>query len=95
MPWHSLILAYVLTQIPGSLRLTPGSHGIVETSLSALLVLYGLQPGPAIAATLLYRAISYWALQPIGRMCWLAVTLQSGPSRSVPRHWPRRSNLSP
>ncbi|WOP38993.1 lysylphosphatidylglycerol synthase transmembrane domain-containing protein [Streptomyces sp. Li-HN-5-13] len=95
VPWRSLLLAYVLTQIPGSLRLTPGSLGIVETSLSALLVLYGLRPGPAIAATLLYRAISYWALQPIGWACWLAITLQTGPSRSVPRHRPRRSNLSP
>ncbi|MGW3356224.1 lysylphosphatidylglycerol synthase transmembrane domain-containing protein [Streptomyces bungoensis] len=76
VPWHGLLLAYVLTQIPGSLRLTPGSVGIVETSLSALLVLYGLRPGPAIAATLLYRAVSYWVLQPVGWACWLALTLQ-------------------
>ncbi|MET8944968.1 lysylphosphatidylglycerol synthase transmembrane domain-containing protein [Streptomyces sp. NPDC004542] len=78
VPWHSLLLVYVLTQIPGSLRLTPGSLGIVETSLSALLVLYGLRPGPAIAATLLYRAVSYWALQPIGWASWLALTLRPG-----------------
>ncbi|MEV6294973.1 hypothetical protein AB0M41_32110 [Streptomyces sp. NPDC051896] len=51
VPWYSLRLAHVLTRIPGSLRLTPGSLGIVETSLSALLVLYGLRPGPAIAPT--------------------------------------------
>ncbi|MFI1166999.1 YbhN family protein [Streptomyces sp. NPDC020801] len=95
LPWHSLLLAYVLTQIPGSLRLTPGSLGIVETSLSALLILYGLRPGPAIAATLLYRAVSYWALQPIGWACWLAITLQTGPSSSVPGRRARRSNLSP
>ncbi|WP_256725874.1 lysylphosphatidylglycerol synthase transmembrane domain-containing protein [Streptomyces sp. IMTB 2501] len=87
VPWHSLLLAYVLTQIPGSLRLTPGSLGIVETSLSALLVLYGLGPGPAIAATLLYRAIGYWALQPIGWASWLALTLQTG--ASGPRHTTR------
>ncbi|WP_229882295.1 lysylphosphatidylglycerol synthase transmembrane domain-containing protein [Streptomyces alanosinicus] len=95
VPWHSLLLAYVLTQIPGSLRLTPGSLGIVETSLSALLVLYGLPPGPAIAATLLYRAVSYWALQPIGWTSWLAITLQTGASRSPPRRSERRGDLSP
>ncbi|MER6566816.1 lysylphosphatidylglycerol synthase transmembrane domain-containing protein [Streptomyces sp. NPDC001093] len=95
VPWHSLLLAYVLTQIPGSLRLTPGSLGIVETSLSALLVLYGLRPGPAIAATLLYRAVSYWALQPVGWACWLAITLHTGTSGSPPRHSERRGSPGP
>lgn len=76
VPWHGLLIAYVLTQIPGSLRLTPGSLGVVETSLSALLVLYGLPSGSAIAATLLYRAISFWAPQPVGWFCWLTVTLR-------------------
>ncbi|MFJ3248104.1 YbhN family protein [Streptomyces sp. NPDC086782] len=85
VPWHGLLFAYVLTQIPGSLRLTPGSVGIIETSLSALLILYGLQPGSAIAATLLYRAVSYSALQPIGWACWLIITFQGGASRSGPR----------
>ncbi|WP_344598557.1 YbhN family protein [Streptomyces violaceusniger] len=61
VPCHGLLLAYALTQIPGSLRLTPGSLGVVETSLSALLVLNGLPSASAIAATLRYRAVSFWA----------------------------------
>ncbi|MEE1769102.1 lysylphosphatidylglycerol synthase transmembrane domain-containing protein [Streptomyces sp. JV185] len=82
VPWRGILLAYALTQIPGSLRLTPGSIGVVEASLSALLVLYGLPPGPAIAGVLLYRAISYWALQPVGWANWIGVTFQADrPSR--------------
>ncbi|WP_431961541.1 lysylphosphatidylglycerol synthase transmembrane domain-containing protein [Actinacidiphila sp. bgisy160] len=81
VPWHGLLLAYGLAQLPGSLRLTPGSLGVLEAGLSALLVLYGLDSGSAIAATLLYRAISYWALQPIGWACWTAVTAQRGTPR--------------
>ncbi|MEU6776609.1 YbhN family protein [Streptomyces sp. NPDC046759] len=97
VPWHSLLLACVLTQIPGSLRLAPGSLGIVETSLSALLVPYGLRPrpGPAIAATLLYRAVSYWALQPVGWACWSVITLHTGASGFPPRHSERRGSPSP
>ncbi|MGW2209696.1 lysylphosphatidylglycerol synthase transmembrane domain-containing protein [Streptomyces sp. NPDC001781] len=95
VPWRGLLLAYVLTQISGSLRLTPGSLGIVETSLSALLVLYGLRPGPAIAATLLYRAVSYWALQPVGWACWLALTLRTGRPGSPPRCPERRGSPGP
>ncbi|MFF9481855.1 YbhN family protein [Streptomyces sp. NPDC014733] len=75
VPWHGILLAYGLTQIPGSLRLTPGSLGVIEASLSVLLVWSGLAPGSAIAATLLYRALSFWALQPVGWACWIGVTL--------------------
>ncbi|MFE6691815.1 YbhN family protein [Streptomyces sp. NPDC057743] len=85
VPWPGLLLAYALTQVPGSLRLTPGSLGVVETTLSALLVLYGLPPVAAIGGTLLYRALSYWALQPIGWACWIGVTLDAPRTgRNVP-----------
>ncbi|WP_406102477.1 flippase-like domain-containing protein [Streptomyces sp. NBC_01003] len=53
---------------------------MIEASLSALLVLFGLPSGPAIGATLLYRAISYWALQPIGWACWIGVAFHTDQS---------------
>ncbi|MGW0206358.1 lysylphosphatidylglycerol synthase transmembrane domain-containing protein [Streptomyces sp. NPDC003233] len=83
VPWHSLLLAYVLTQAPPQQPSPdPGSLGIVETSLSALLVLSRLRPGPAIAATLLYRAVSYWACSPsAGRA---GSPSRSGPVRRAP-----------
>ncbi|MEV5845352.1 lysylphosphatidylglycerol synthase transmembrane domain-containing protein [Streptomyces sp. NPDC051985] len=77
VPRRGLLLAYALTQLAGSLRLTPGNLGIAEATLSALLVVYGLPPGRAIAATFLYRVISYWALQPVGWSCWIALTLEN------------------
>jgi uncharacterized membrane protein YbhN (UPF0104 family) len=75
VPWRGFLLAYTLTQLLSSLRVTPGSLGITEASLTALLVLYGVPTEQAIAATLLYRGLSFWALQPIGWACWLGVTL--------------------
>ncbi|GAA2041390.1 YbhN family protein [Streptomyces cheonanensis] len=75
VPWHGLLIAYGLTQIPGSLRLTPGGIGVVEASMAGLLVVYGLSAADALAATLLYRIWSYWLLQPIGWGCWLALSL--------------------
>ncbi|TDC79850.1 UPF0104 family protein [Streptomyces hainanensis] len=76
VPWHGLLIAYALAQIPGSLRLTPGGIGVVEASLAALLSVYGLTAGQALAGTLLYRFWSYWLLQPIGWVCWTVFTLQ-------------------
>jgi putative heme transporter len=74
-PWRHVLVAYTLTQMAGALRLTPGGLGIVETSLAALLVFYGLRADQAIALTLLYRIASYWALQPIGWASWVGLTI--------------------
>lgn len=66
LPWHGMLVVYALTQAAGALRLTPGGLGVVETSLAVLLTLYGLGGGQAIAVTILYRVLNYWALQPVG-----------------------------
>ncbi|OIK26266.1 hypothetical protein VT52_017950 [Streptomyces malaysiense] len=81
VPWRGLLFCYALTQLAGSLRLTPGSLGIAEATLSVLLALHGLAPGQAIAAAFLYRIVSYWALQPIGWACWIGLSL--GRTRSA------------
>lgn len=76
VPWRSVLIVYGLTQISISLRLTPGSLGIAEASLSSLLVVYGLRADQAIAAALLYRIVSFWTLQPIGWTSWLRLALR-------------------
>ncbi|WBB59258.1 YbhN family protein [Streptomyces sp. WMMC500] len=78
VPWGGLLLAFALVQIPVSARITPGGLGIAEAGMTGLLVVYGLQPGQAFAATLLYRIFSYWLPQPVGWACWLATGLKRG-----------------
>lgn len=75
VPWPGILVVYVLTQVPAALRLTPGNLGVLEVGLAALLAAYGLPARQALAAALLYRALSFWALQPPGWVCWVAVTL--------------------
>ncbi|WP_324789588.1 YbhN family protein [Streptomyces sp. H51] len=77
VPWRGVLVAYGLTQISISLRLTPGSVGIAEASLGALLVVQGLRADQAIAAALLYRIVSFWMPQPVGWASWLRLTLHS------------------
>ncbi|GAA3803279.1 lysylphosphatidylglycerol synthase transmembrane domain-containing protein [Streptomyces chiangmaiensis] len=76
VPWRGMLVSYGLAQISISLRLTPGSLGIAEASLSTLLVVQGLRADQAIAAALLYRVVSSWAVQPIGWACWFRLTLR-------------------
>ena len=55
-----VLLAYSAAEIVALLPLTPGGLGIVEASLSGLLILAGVRPGYAFLATLAYRVASYW-----------------------------------
>ena len=55
-----VLLAYAVAGIIGLVPITPGGLGIVEASLSGLLVLAGLDGAQAVLATLAYRLASYW-----------------------------------
>jgi uncharacterized protein (TIRG00374 family) len=60
-PQPSLVLlAYAAAGIVALFPLTPGGLGIVEASLSGLLILAGVRPSYALLATLAYRVVSYW-----------------------------------
>jgi putative heme transporter len=56
--WIEAFAAWALIRILGALPLTPGGVGIVEVGLSGALVAFGASNVDAVAATLLYRALS-------------------------------------
>jgi uncharacterized protein (TIRG00374 family) len=58
-PWLILI-AYGSTAVIALLPLTPGGLGLVEGSLTGLLVLAGIPAANAVLSTLAYRLASYW-----------------------------------
>lgn len=60
-PQPSLVLlAYAAADILALVPITPGGLGIVEASLTSLLVVAGVHPASAVLATLAYRLASYW-----------------------------------
>ncbi len=75
VPWRGFLAIYGLTQIAASLPITPGGLGVVEASLAALLTAYGMPATMSLAVTVLYRSISFWALQPIGWGTWIFIEL--------------------
>ena len=70
VPWGGLLVAYAVGQLVANLPITPGGIGVVEGTMSVLLVAYGMHSSTALAAVLLYRIISFWSLVPIG---WILV----------------------
>ena len=73
-PWPGLVLAYGASMLAGALPVTLGGLGMVEGSLAIGLVAYGGHRSPTVAAVVLYRALSFWILLPIGWTVWAVMT---------------------
>ena len=83
-----VLLAYAAAGIVALFPLTPGGLGVVEASLSGLLVLAGVHPGDALLATLAYRVASYWLPLLAGLPAYLLFRHRYG------RPAPRRATTS-
>jgi uncharacterized membrane protein YbhN (UPF0104 family) len=87
IPWRGLLVVYGLTQVSASLPVTPGGLGVVEGSMAALLIAYGVHAPEAFATVLLYRIISFWGLVPVGWAAFVSLELagrRASPSGSGP-----------
>jgi hypothetical protein len=74
-----VLLAYAATAVIALVPLTPGGLGIVEASLSGLLVLAGVGSASAIIATLAYRLVTYWLPIFVGGGVYVGFRRRYGP----------------
>lgn len=73
LPWRALLIAYAAGQLATLLPITPGGLGLTEGSMAVTLAAYGGGMAAAVAAVLLYRLITYWAVLPAGGLCYLSL----------------------
>ncbi len=78
-----VLLAYSAAGIVALFPITPGGLGVVEASLSGLLILAGVRASYAVLATLAYRIASYWLPLLAGPLAYLLFRRRYG--RPVPR----------
>ncbi|HEU5212750.1 MAG TPA: flippase-like domain-containing protein [Gaiellaceae bacterium] len=72
-PHPSLVLlAYTAAKMLALVPITPGGLGFVEAGLVGTLGLAGVPGHAALAATLLYRIVSFWLPLPAGGIAYLA-----------------------
>jgi uncharacterized protein (TIRG00374 family) len=64
-PW-SVLLAFSAAALLSQIPITPGGLGFVEAGLTAALTAAGIGAEKALAATLLFRLVSFWLPLPIG-----------------------------
>jgi uncharacterized protein (TIRG00374 family) len=72
-------LAYAVAGVITWVPLTPGGLGVVEASLSGLLVLAGVHPSNAFVATLAYRLAAYWIPLVAGAVAYSLFRRRYGP----------------
>lgn len=77
-PWL-VLLAYSAAGIIALVPITPGGLGVVEASLSGLLVLAGVNAGSAFVATLAYRLAAYWLPLFAGAVAYVLFRRRYGP----------------
>ena len=66
-----VLLAYVAAALVALVPLTPGGLGFVEAGLVGMLTLAGVPAHEALAATLLYRLVSFWLPLPAGGLAYV------------------------
>ncbi|HUC57628.1 MAG TPA: YbhN family protein [Streptosporangiaceae bacterium] len=66
IPWDGVLLAYGVAQVAGTLPIVPGGIGIIEGSLAIILIGFGASRPSALAAAVIYRAISFWLAIAVG-----------------------------
>ena len=70
LPVRGVVVAYTLGQLVSAIPLLPGGGGTIEATMSAGLIVAGGTGAAVIAAVLLYRIVSAWALVPLGWGLW-------------------------
>ncbi len=84
VPWRDLLLVYLAGVGASSLSLTPGGLAITEGAISVALVASGLRIGPAVAAAVLYRLISFWLVAAVGWLVLLVGRIRRPAAESAP-----------
>jgi putative heme transporter len=70
IPVRGVVVAYTLGQLISVIPILPGGGGTIEATMSAGLLVAGGTGAAVIAAVLLYRIVSAWALVPLGWGLW-------------------------
>jgi uncharacterized membrane protein YbhN (UPF0104 family) len=70
IPVRGVVVAYTLGQLVSAIPILPGGGGTIEATMSAGLLVAGGTAAAVIAAVLLYRIVSAWALVPLGWGLW-------------------------
>lgn len=78
----ALLVAFCLANVVALLPITPGGLGVMEVTLTAALVGFGVPSGIAILGVVSWRLVNYWLPIPVGAAAYVSLQISS-PGRRV------------
>ena len=78
----ALLVSFALANIVALLPITPGGLGVMEVTLSAALVGFGVPSGIAILGVVTWRLVNFWLPIPIGAAAYVSLHI-SRPGQRV------------
>ncbi len=84
-----VVAVFAINRMLTTAVITPSGAGISETGTAALLLHFGVAPGPAAAATILYSFYTFAIEVPTGGLAWAGWTLRRRERRPDVAHAPR------
>ncbi|MFN2594340.1 MAG: YbhN family protein [Actinomycetota bacterium] len=85
LDFDALIVSYGLANVLAAIPLTPGGLGLVEATLTTMLVGFGTPRGIAILGVVAYRLVNFWLPIPIGGLATLSLRVGPGATRDDKR----------
>ncbi|MBV9660395.1 MAG: flippase-like domain-containing protein [Acidimicrobiales bacterium] len=82
-----LLVAYGLANVLAVIPITPGGLGVIEATLTTLLVGFGTPQGVATLGVVVYRFINFWLPIPVGGLAYLSLQVDRTAERHRPRGW--------
>lgn len=97
---EAVLVAFGLANVLAAVPITPGGLGVIEATLTAVLVGFGAPAAAAALGVAAYRLVNYWAVIPTGAAAYLSLRvtmarsepaadaqLDETPSRERLRRW--------
>jgi uncharacterized protein (TIRG00374 family) len=81
-----LLVAFGLANVLAALPITPGGLGVVEATLTSILVGFGTPRGAATLGVVSYRLINFWLPIPLGGLSYLSLQV-ARPVRGRGNSW--------
>jgi putative heme transporter len=82
IPWRAVLFAYAVAQVAGSVAPVPAGIGFVEGGMIGAFALAGVDTGPAILATLVYRLLTSVGMATVGSVMLLHISRKDHPEHA-------------